>query len=70
MAGADGQLAARLPSKVFAPICKKVQHRSWTDGDPLTIKSETLKIVFGARRRVWRANLRRRFQSRIPLQVR
>ena len=43
MAGVDGQLATRLSPKVFAPTCKKVQHRLWTDGDPPTIKSETLK---------------------------
>ena len=41
--GADGQLVVRLPLKVFASTCKKVQRRSWTDGDPPMIKSETLK---------------------------
>ena len=43
VARADGQLTARLSLKVYTPTCKKVMHRSWTDGDPLTVKSETLK---------------------------
>ena len=60
VARADGQLVARLPLKVFPPTCKKVLSQSWTDGDPPTIKLETLiKIVFGARRRVLGVRLRR-----------
>ena len=43
VAEADRQLAARLPSKVYTPTYKKVLHRSWTGGDPPTVKSETLK---------------------------
>ena len=43
MARVDSQLAARLPPKVFVPTYKKVQRRSWTSGDPSTIKLETLK---------------------------
>ena len=43
VAGADGQLATRLSPKVYTPTCKKVLRRSWTGGDPPTVKSETLK---------------------------
>ena len=43
MARADGQLAARLLPKVYTSTYKKVLHWSWTDGDPPTVKSETLK---------------------------
>ena len=71
MARADGQLAVRLPSKMFLPACKKVLRRSWTDEDPPTIKSETLiNIVFGARRRVLGVSLRRGIPKRILLQER
>ena len=43
VAEADGQLAARLPLKVYTPTCKKVLHRLWISGDPPMVKSETLK---------------------------
>ena len=68
MVGANGQMTARLPPKVFSPASKKVLRRSWTDGDPPTIKSETLiKTVFGARRRVLGASLRRDVPKKDPL---
>ena len=50
--------------RIDLPTCKESLTSVWTDGDPPMIKSETLiKIVFGARRRVLGASLRRGFQK-------
>ena len=70
MVEADGQLTVRLPLKVFAPTYKKVQRRSWTGGDPLTIKSKTLKNSVWSKEESVESEPEKKVPKRIPLQVR
>ena len=67
MARADGQVAVRLPSKVFEPTYKKVQRRSWTDGNPPTIKSEILKNSVWSKEESFESEPEEEVPKRFPL---
>ena len=71
VADVNGQLAVRLPPKVYPPTCKKVLCRSWTDGDPPMVKSETLKnSVWSKEESVGSEPKEEVPEKRIPLLVR